>query len=292
MAKQRSPFRNQLEAAVARLALAALSRLPLEASLSLARWLDFAASKLRKTARQNLTRSGFPQPDPIIDQVFASLGRLLYYFSRFPSRNKVNIGQWIEYEGFEHYQQAKARGKGVLFATAHLGNWELSAFAHALMTEPMHVVVRPLDNPILDAIVRQQRSRSGNHILDKKDFLRRILQALANNEPVGILIDQNTLPEQGTFVPFFGTLACTGTTFAKLAHKTGAAVIPGYALWDETKKKHILHFDPVFEMTGDLIADTAALTKHFEEVIRRHPNQWLWIHRRWKTRPPGEPSIY
>jgi Kdo2-lipid IVA lauroyltransferase/acyltransferase len=277
---------------LARTALALLGRLPLSASLGVARLLDMAVPKLRRSARTNLALAGLPEPDKTIDGVFASLGRLLFYYARFPSRNKANIGQWIEYEGFEHYQQAKARGKGVLFATAHMGNWELSAFAHALMTEPMHVVVRPLDNPILDAIVRARRSLSGNHILDKRDFLRRILQALANNEPVGILIDQNTLPEQGAFVPFFGTLACTGTTFVKLAHKTGAAVIPGYALWDEARGKHILRFDPVFEMSGDLLADTAALTKHFEGVIRRNPDQWLWIHRRWKTRPEGDPPLY
>lgn len=266
---------------------------PIEFSVGVARVLDSLARRMRQTGERNLQLAlpGLDAPK-VVDGVFESLGRMLYYFSRLPSRRSGNIREWIEYEGFEHYQQAKQRGKGVLFATGHIGNWELSAFAHALMCEPMHVVVRPLDNPLLDDLVKHYRTGSGNRILDKQDFLRGILKALAANEPVGILIDQNTLPENGTFVDFFGTLACTGTTFAKLAHKTGAAVIPGYAIWDPTREKYVLKFDPVFEMTGDVATDTARLTKHFEGVIRERPDQWLWLHRRWKTRPEGSPPLY
>lgn len=266
---------------------------PLGFSLGVAKMLDRIASRMRQSAERNLSRA-LPDVDAVAttDGVYESVGRMLYYFSRFPTRNAENIREWIEYEGFEHYLEAKAGGKGVLFATGHLGNWELSAFAHALMTEPMNVVVRPLDNPVLDALVKSYRTGSGNRILDKQDFLRGILKALAANEPVGILIDQNTLSENGAFVDFFGMPACTGTTFAKLAHRTGAAVIPGYALWDAKKGKHILRFDPVFAMTGDVVEDTARLAKHFEGVIRRDPTQWLWLHRRWKTQPEGAKSIY
>ena len=144
---------------------------------------------------------------------------------------RANVSQWIRYEGFEHYERAKARGKGVLFATAHLGNWELSAFAHALLTEPMNVVVRPLDNPLIDRIVERRRALSGNTLLSKRDFARSILHALRANQPVGILVDQNSSPDNGAFVPFFGTLACANLTFAKLAARSGAAVIPGFAIW-------------------------------------------------------------
>ncbi len=273
--------------------LSAASVAPLGFSLGVARLLDLVAGKMRQSGEKNL-RMAMPELDAArtVDGVYEGLGRMLYYFSRFGTRNRANIGEWIEYEGFEHYVAAKAGGKGVLFATGHLGNWELSAFAHALMTEPMNVVVRPLDNPVLDGIVKSYRMGSGNRILDKQDFLRGILRALGNNEPVGILIDQNTLPENGTFVDFFGMAACTGTTFAKLAHKTGAAVIPGYAMWNQQKGKYVLRFDPVFAMTGNVSEDTARLAKHFEGVIRREPTQWLWLHRRWKTRPAGESGIY
>ena len=273
------------------LGIAALA--PLGFSLALARLLDRIARRMRQSAERNLSRA-LPEVDAALttDGVYETLGRMLYYFSRFPTRHAGNIGEWIEYEGLEHYREAKAGGKGVLFATGHLGNWELSAFAHALMTEPMNVVVRPLDNPVLYELIKRYRTGSGNRILDKQDFLRGILKALAANEPVGILIDQNTLTENGAFVDFFGMPACTGTTFAKLAHKTGAAVIPGYALWDAKKGKYVLRFDPVFAMTGDVVEDTARLAKHFEGVIRRDPAQWLWLHRRWKTQPPGAGSIY
>lgn len=293
MSKSRSPLRNQLESTSLELLLTTAARLPLGFSLGLARTLARSIPRLDSSARRNLTLA-LPgaDHDAILSGLYTGLGRLLYYFSRFPTRNRSNIHEWIEYEGFEHYAEAKARGRGILFATGHLGNWELSAFAHALLTEPMYVVVRPLDNPLVDSLVKHYRTLSGNTILDKQDYLRGILRALSDNQPVGILIDQNTLPEHGCFVPFFGHLASTGTTFAKLAHKTGAAVIPGYALWSDQKQKYILHFDPIFPITGDIPADTARLTAHFESVIRRHPSQWLWLHRRWKSRPPGEPSLY
>lgn len=254
--------------------------------------LDRLAPKLRRSAIRNFEIAKLPLSSAAVDALFDHLARMMVYFSRFPTRNRQNIGEWIEYRGFEHFIEAKARGKGVLFATGHIGNWELSAFAHALLSEPMHVVVRPLDNPYLDAVVKSYRSASGNQILDKKDFLRGILTALHRNEAVGILIDQNTLPEQGAFVDFFGVQASTGTTFAKLAAKTGAAVIPGYAWWDADRRKYILEFDPILEMSGDTERDTASLTKHFENVIRKRPEQWLWLHRRWKSRPNGEPNLY
>ena len=175
---------------------------------------------------------------------------------------------------------------------AHLGTWELSAFSHAIMSAPMGVVVRPLDNQRLDAFVERRRGLSGNRLIGKRDFARPILQALRRNEAVGILVDQNVVPEAGAFVDFFGTLACSGTTFAKIAARSGAGVIPGFAFWSDEEQRHILHFYPEVVMTGDLTADTAAIQKAVENAIRERPDQWLWIHRRWKTRPAGEPPIY
>jgi KDO2-lipid IV(A) lauroyltransferase len=180
----------------------------------------------------------------------------------------------------------------VLVATAHLGNWELSAFAHALMTAPMNVVVRPLDNPLIDRMVERRRALSGNRTIGKKDFARAILKALAANQAVGILIDQNAAVDSGVFVDFFGVPASAGTGFAKFAAHSGAAVIPGFALWKEEEKRYVLRFYPPLTMTGDAVRDTQTLQSKLEEVIREYPDQWLWIHRRWKTRPPGEESPY
>lgn len=252
--------------------------------------LDLAVPRLRRIAIKNLQMAGLPES--ITDGIYDSIGRLMYGFAHFPSINHSNVREWIDYEGFEHFEEAKRRGKGVLFATAHLGNWELSAYAHALMTGPMNVVVRPLDNPYLDEFVEKRRSSSGNKIIGKKDLLRGVLKALAANEAVGILIDQNAGLDDGVFIDFFGTRASANSGFVKLAHRTGAAVIPGFALWREDLKRYVLKFLPVVEMTGDLQTDTQRLHSILESVIREYPDQWLWIHRRWKTRPPGESSIY
>ncbi len=292
--RPRSRLRDAAEYALALVALKSLAGTPLPVSNFLARvyvrLLDLALPRLRRVALGNLAMA-LPALDAaersrIVDGVFRSIARLLVTFARFPRMDRANIGRWIRYEGFEHFEQARRRGKGVLFATAHLGNWELSAFAHAILTAPMHVVVRPLDNPRIDALVARRRSLSGNRLIQKRDYARGILQALAGNEAVGILIDQNASLDNGVFVDFFGVPACAGAGFARLAAHTGAPVIPGFALWSDAEQQFILRFYPEVPITGDVQADTARLHAILEGVIREYPDQWLWIHRRWKTRPP------
>ena len=177
-------------------------------------------------------------------------------------------------------------------ATAHLGNWELSAFAHALLTEPMHVVMRPLDNPRIDRLVEERRQLSGNRLIGKWDSARTILRALQANEAIGILIDQNTSPQEGVFVDFFGVPACANTALVRFAAHTGATVIAGFALWCEEKSRYVLRFYPEIPITGDVQRDAQTLQSLLESVIREYPDQWLWIHRRWKTQPAGARPIY
>jgi KDO2-lipid IV(A) lauroyltransferase len=297
---KRSGFRNALEAGFARVLIAALEYSPRLVADWLGAWcaqlLDVAIPRLRHIADRNL-RLAYPENDEawrrrITDGVFESIGRLLVSFARMPRITKSNVAEWIRYEGLEHYRRAKERGAGVLFATAHLGNWELSAYAHALLTEPMNVVVRPLDNPLIDGIVERRRALSGNILLSKRDFARSIFQALRKNEPVGILVDQNSSAENGAFVPFFGTLACANLTFAKLAARSAADVIPGFAVWSERERRYILRFYPAVLITGDAVEDTRRIQHAIETAIRETPDQWLWIHRRWKTRPEGQASFY
>jgi len=258
--------------------------------------LDKFYPRLRRVARRNLElaypKASSAERETIIGQVFASLARMLWTFARLPAINAGNVSQWIRYDGLEHFLEAKKQGRGVLFATAHLGNWELSAFAHALLTEPMDIVVRPLDYPGIDKIVEARRQLSGNQIIGKWDAARPILRGLAANRAVGILMDQNTTLNEGVFVDFFGTPACANVAFAKIAARTGAPVIPGFAIWSQEENRYILKFYPPVPITGDAVQDTQALHAVLEQVIREHPGQWLWIHRRWKTRPPGEPPIY
>ena len=299
MAK-RSAARNLIEYAALRVALGVTAIAPDPVAHWFAqrcfRTLDSLVPKLRRAARTNL-EFAMPQlsgndRDLVIDGVFGSLAAMMVAFSRFPQIDASNVDRWIRYEGYEHFERALVKGSGVLFATAHMGNWELSAFSHALMSRPMHVVVRPLDNPLIDQFVEQRRSLSGNRIIGKKDYVRSILTALRSNEAVGVLIDQNESPDRGVFVEFFGKKACAGHAFVRLAWKANATVIPGFALWSREEQKYILRFYAPVEMTGDPQADTQALHCVLEQVIRDYPDQWLWIHRRWKTRPEGEPPIY
>jgi Kdo2-lipid IVA lauroyltransferase/acyltransferase len=276
---------------LARTAIAAVAVFPSLANV-IAKLLDLLVPRLRRIAVKNLTMAGFANPDAIADGIFVSIGRLLRIFARLPRLTPQNISSLIRYDGLENFQAALARGRGVLVATAHLGNWELSAFAHAWMTAPMHIVVRPIDNRRIDALVERYRGLSGNHIIEKKDAARGILKALKAGDAVGILIDQNTTLDQGVFIEFFGMKACAGSAFAKLAHHSGAAVVPGFALWSEEERRYILRFYPEISMTGDVVEDTQRIHAQLESVIREYPDQWLWIHRRWKTRPPGEAGLY
>lgn len=298
--RKRSKLRDVIEYTAAVAIIKSLEWTPRPAAERLARLfatvLDRCLPRLRRTAMRNLELA-LPELSEqgrrrIADGVFGSIARLLVAFARFPHLNRENISEWIRYEGFEHFEQARERGRGVLFATAHLGNWELSAFAHALLAEPMHVVVRPLDNRLLDRMVERRRGLCGNRVIEKRDFARGILKALAANQAVGILADQNTSPEQGVFVDFFGIRACSNPSLARLAAHTGAAVLPGFAVWEQAEQRYVLRFYPPVEIEGDVVADTQRIQKAIEEAVRRYPDQWLWIHKRWKTRPPGEPPLY
>ena len=242
---------------------------------------------LAATAQRNLELAEINDPQ-IVDGVFRSIARVLASFAQFPRITRENVHHWIRYEGLENFTNGLARGRGVLVATAHLGNWELSAFAHAWMTGPMNIIVRPLDNPRIDELVERYRGLSGNPIISKREAARQILRVLKANQSVGILIDQNTTLDQGVFIDFFGVKACAGTAFAKFAHHSGAAVVPGFALWSEDEQKYVLRFYPAIEMSGDVAIDTQRIHAALESAIREYPDQWLWIHRRWKTRPAGE----
>ncbi|MFB3829476.1 MAG: lysophospholipid acyltransferase family protein [Bryobacteraceae bacterium] len=298
--RRRSAFRNVIEYGTAWVAVQTLAAAPGGLAWRLARAyagvLDRALPRLRRTALRNL-EFAMPELDEAgrlrtVEEVFDSIARVLAAFAKFPRIQRRNVAEWIRCEGLEYYREAKRRGKGVLVATAHLGNWELSAYAHALLTEPMNVLVRPLDNPYIDRMVERRRALSGNRVIAKKDFARGILAALRRNEAVGILIDQNAAPENGVFVDFFGVPACAGTGFARLAAHSGATVIPGFATWSGEERRYVLRFYPPVPVSGDAAVDTAAVQRALEAAIRREPGQWLWIHRRWKTRPAGEPPLY
>lgn len=258
--------------------------------------------RLRRVGLRNLDLA-FPaksrqEKKKILRGVFISLGRQLAEFTLLPRYTKENVSHVVIYEGFEHFADAQARGKGVLFLTAHLGGWELSSFVHSLHGHPLSIVVRPLDNPLLDALVDRYRTLHGNRTFSKQDYARGLIKALRNGDTIGILMDTNMTPPQGAFVDFFGIPACTAMGIARVALHTDAAVVPAFCAWDKTLGKYKLTFERAIKLvrTGDdeadAIANTAAFTKVIERYATKYPDQWLWVHRRWKTRPPGEAPIY
>ncbi len=259
-------------------------------------------SRLRRVGLRNLelalTELSGDERKCILRGVFRHLGWQLVEFCRMSRYTAENTRDWMRTEGLEHYLAAKARGKGVLVVTGHLGAWELSSFYHSLMGNPMCMVARPLDNRPLDRFVNGIRCLHGNRVLCKDDFARGLLTAMRRGETVGILMDTNMTPPQGEFVNFFGRQACTGTGVARIALKTGAAVLPGFMLWEPAEQRYVLHFGPELTFTrsgdaqSDVLAATQQCTSAIESWIRRYPDQWLWIHRRWKTRPVGEPGLY
>ena len=234
----------------------------------------------------------------IVHGVFTSLGRQLAELCQFPRYTPENVDAVVVYDGLENYERAYARGKGVLFLTAHFGGWELSAFAHSLHGHWLHVVMRPMDNPYLDRLLQSYRAMHGNKVVPKDDFVRGLLAAMKAGETVGILMDTNMTPPQGVFVDFFGIPACTASGLARIALRTNSAVVPGFTIWDESLGKYRLRFDPAValirsgDLEADIVANTQKFTKVIEDYVRKYPDQWLWVHRRWKTRPEGQPPLY
>jgi Kdo2-lipid IVA lauroyltransferase/acyltransferase len=258
--------------------------------------------KLQNTAEVNL-RVAFPdwsdaQRKAVIRGMIRNLGWMAAEFARLPRLTKENIEQVVILDGHENFLEGHRRGKGVLYLTGHIGAWELSSFAHALYGYPLHYMARRIDNKRIDALVNGYRCLSGDRPIFKNESARVMLKVLNDAGTVGILADQNTMPEEAVFVEFFGKPASTTTGIARVALHTDAAVVPGYAVWDAAIRKYRLRFEPPVELirTGDserdVLENTQKFTKVIEDIIRKHPEQWVWIHGRWNTRPKGEPPLY
>ncbi len=245
--------------------------------------LQQALPALSRSERERVTRG-----------VFRNLGRVAFALAKLPGWSADQVREHVRFVGLEHFREGVARGRGVLLLTAHLGNWELGALAHGAVEGPIHVMVRTIDNPLVDRTVEQLRQAHGNRVIRKRNAAREVLRVLRNNGTVGILADQNTVEGEAVFVDFFGVKAAANKGFAQLALRSGAAVIPAVAWWDEPSQRHVVEYGQRIELTAtdDVSEDIRSNTQRFqaalEERVRRHPDQWLWIHRRWKTRPPNE----
>jgi len=295
-----------LEYLAARSVLALLGTLPISAAMSLGRSIGkvayWTAKDLRQTAQKNL-QLAFPEKDEqernqILRECFSSLGRELGVFSHFSTSSRETLLKWIDLEGLEHLKNARTNGKGVILFTGHLGAWEFTALALSLLGYPLSFLVRRIDNPKVEDLIDRGRTRFGNRTIDKLSAGRSMIKILRAGEELGLLLDLNTLDDEAIFVDFFGVPASTNFMVAKLALRTESPIIPIFAPWDPARNKFQLLLQPPVDVqvTGDEDQDvkrlTEQLSKIMEETIRCYPGQWLWIHKRWKTRPPGEPSIY
>ncbi len=301
-------LQSSIEYAVARTMLAGLGMLPRRAALAVGSIVGRVGYRLpgnlRRTGLRNL-EIAFPEMTEverrrILRGSFLSLGRLLGEFSQLPRATPDSLRAMIEYDevGLAHLREAEKNKRGVIFLTGHLGCWELHSFGWSALEYPISFLVRPLDNERIEQMIEGIRTRFGNRAIDKKSAARQSLRVLREGGTLGILSDLNTQTREGVFVPFFGKLACTTAGIATLALKTDAVVIPTCAVWDQKRRRYFFHGDPPVELvrTGnhekDIEVNTARFAAAVEHMVRLYPDQWLWIHKRWKTRPPGEADLY
>jgi KDO2-lipid IV(A) lauroyltransferase len=253
------------------------------------------SARRRLVAIHNLKRA-FPEKSmaeivSIVKGVYRNMAIVAAEFFDIPGLTAERLYERIEVEGLDHCLEALKKKRGMLMFGAHFGNWELEAVAVSLLVAPATVIYRTLDNPLLDRLVYSVRSSSGNIPLPKQQAMRKMLRTLKNNGIVGLLIDQNWSWQEGVFVDFFGRSACTTDGLALLALHTEAPVIPAFMVRLEAGRYRLV-FGEAVELidTGrrdhDVQANTQNFTRIIEEMVRKYPDQWLWVHQRWKTQLP------
>jgi KDO2-lipid IV(A) lauroyltransferase len=270
------------------------------------------AGSLRNVAQRNLEiafpEKSLPEREAIALASFENLGRVLGELTHFPRTTSDSLNQIIDFD-FESeenlnsperiaFEAERAKGRGMLLLGPHLGNWEMGVFAYSALRDKLTYLARPLDNPLIEAFTVRLRTRFGNEPIDKNNSIGKAMSILRDGGILGVLPDVNVLHRDGVFVPFFGTPASTTSGVAMLAMRANAIIVPMCCVWDSKREKYKVFYGKFIEVrrTGDrhqdLLETTAAFTDEIEKFIRAYPEQWLWIHKRWKTRPVGEPELY
>jgi KDO2-lipid IV(A) lauroyltransferase len=299
-----------LEYALARVLLGFLAFLPRRAAVRLMTTLAGLAyhvfGGLRRVAMTNLNIA-FPElsekeRERLAKGSFRNLGRVLGEMSHFGEVTAESIGRLVEFPMapavHEEIRDLRAAGRGVVLVSPHLGNWEVLVLGWAVFESPLCYLVRPLDNPLVEQMTVDLRKRLGNQPINKTHSFMTAAKVLRREGQLGILADVNAHPKEGVFVPFFGVPACTPSGAALLAMRTNAGILVMCGAWDESKQRYVAaHGRMVYpSKTGDrqrdIVETTASFTAEVEKLVRKFPDQWMWIHKRWKTRPPGEPDIY
>lgn len=257
--------------------------------------IGYHLSPRRRLIAIHNIRRAFPEKSlseviKIAKGVYKNFAIVAAEFFEIPSLNMEIINRTIEVEGLDNCRKALEKNKGLLMFGAHFGNWELQAAAFAILLKPLMVIYRPLDNKILENIVTGIRSATGNIPVDKRFAMRKMLRFLKDNGGLGILIDQNWAWQEGCFVDFFGRPACTTNGLAIIALHTEAPVIPAFMVrMPDGKYRIIIEKEVDIIKTdnreSDIVVNTQRFTKIIEDMVRRYPDQWFWVHQRWKTHP-------
>jgi KDO2-lipid IV(A) lauroyltransferase len=287
-------MRHRLEYLLVAFAASVIRRLPWRLASAAGEWLGLAfyafGARRRRIALDNLARA-FPEREAaerlrIARRVFRHFGRMAFELFKFSALSPDEILARVEVEGAGYGRQAYAAGHGVFFLTAHFGSWEVDGLVHALVLAPIGVMARRLDNPRLDAMLERLRQGTGNWVIYRNGGIRRALRALESGQGVAILIDQHVLGADAVTVDFFGRPAATTTALAALALRTGAPVIPVFSIPTAPGRYRIVYERPVDRPPADS-ADpirefTQRCTDVLEAYVRRYPELWLWMHRRWR----------
>jgi len=250
----------------------------------------------REIAFNNIKRAygaeiDYAQCRQLVKANFIQLSRVALELPSLLRVNKKNILSYVEFSGWENMFVALKRRKGVFLFTAHLGNWELMALAGPLMLDlPFHILVRPIDFKPMNRLMEEIRSRTGNIILDKDKSVGSILDLLSKNRIVGILLDQNSSWFEGVYVPFFGRTACTNKGLAMFALRYDVTVLPVFNIRQKNGRYRIIVEPPVSlirtgDFKNDIVENTALFNRIIEKYVRMAPDNWAWVHRRWRIKP-------
>ncbi len=285
-----------------------LAALPLGAALRLGELGGIVAYllavPLRRVGMQNLAIA-FPEKPPrerrrILRGSFLNLGRMAAEMAHFPTLTADQLRQMVAFEDEAWWREriVQPRETGGLVLSGHFGNWELLVYAHGMRGFPVTMVHRAIRNPLIDRWLHGIRRPAGTRLVRKSRAASEVLRALREHQLLVLPFDQNSTRGLGVFVKFFGLEASTNVGIARLALRTGAPVIPAFILRQGRSARHVVHVLPFIDAvdTGnpaeDVRCNTERFSAVFEEMVRRYPEQWLWMHKRWKTRPKGEAKIY
>jgi KDO2-lipid IV(A) lauroyltransferase len=293
-------IRHRLEYALVRATRAVVRRVPDGVASAIGACIGatfYAVDGSHRRLAVSQLRAAFPvrsaaECRAIARATFAHFGRLLVSLLRFSALPPDRMRACVEYDGEERVRAALASGRGAIIFSGHFGFWELHGLAHALILPPLSVLARPLDNPYLNDLLEEMRGATGNRVIYRQGAMRRVLRALNANECVAVLIDQHMHGADAVTVDFFNRPAATTSALAALALRTGAPLVPAFALPLPGGRYRMVYEHPVELPAADAPDPIREVTQRCTDVlemyVRRHPHLWLWMHRRWRDTPPGD----